>query len=313
MLPPVDGGRRPGALRGPWIGVPLVVLGAAAVVIVLVTGVLSDGGVRSASPGGTVASTAPTTTTLVPITSPDQLAAPTGAADTAAELAAVERGLRTADRDPARLTTLGWRQQLAYGALSNHPDWLADVLGVLPDDVRPIVTANHDASTALSSPDLGPTPTSLPDWTILTPPAVDVLLADYREAEAGSGVPWPYLAAIHFVETRMGRIRGNSSAGAQGPMQFIPSTWAAYGDGDVNSYRDSILAAGRYLKAAGAPGDMAKAVYAYNHDARYVSAVTGYAEVMHADAAAYRGYYGWQVYYPTADGPILMPPGWTKP
>ena len=75
----------------------------------------------------------------------------------------------------------------------------------------------------------------------------------------------------------MGRIRGDSSAGAQGPMQFIPSTWAAYGEGDVNSYRDSILAAGRYLRAAGAPGNMPKAVFAYNHDTRYVAAVTGYA------------------------------------
>jgi hypothetical protein len=34
---------------------------------------------------------------------------------------------------------------------------------------------------------------------------------------------------------------------------------------------------------------------------------------MHADPAAYRGFHGWQVYYPTLDGPILMPPGWTKP
>ena len=300
-------------MRGPWIGVPLVVLGAAAVVIVLVTGVLSDGGVRSASPGGTVASTAPTTTTLVPITSPDQLAAPTGAADTAAELAAVERGLRTADRDPARLTTLGWRQQLAYGALSNHPDWLADVLGVLPDDVRPIVTANHDASTALSSPDLGPTPTSLPDWTILTPPAVDVLLADYREAEAGSGVPWPYLAAIHFVETRMGRIHGNSSAGAQGPMQFIPSTWAAYGQGgNVNDDHDAIIAAGRFLAAHGGPGDMDRALFAYNPSTSYVAAIDAYAGLMRADARAYDGYYWWQVYATTTSGTVRLPEGWHR-
>lgn len=57
-------------------------------------------------------------------------------------------------------------------------------------------------------------------------------------------------------------------------MQFIPSTWAAYGEGDVNSDHDAILAAGRYLNAAGAPGSMARAVFAYNHDTRYVSAVT---------------------------------------
>jgi membrane-bound lytic murein transglycosylase B len=99
----------------------------------------------------------------------------------------------------------------------------------------------------------------------------------------------------------MGRIRGDSSAGAQGPMQFIPSTWAAYGaGGDVNSYRDSILAAARYLKAAGAPGDMPRAIFAYNHSAFYVNAVTGYGEAMHADPLAYRGFYG--------SGPATSPP-----
>ena len=44
----------------------------------------------------------------------------------------------------------------------------------------------------------------------------------------------------------------------------------------------------------------------------YVNAVTDYAEVMHGDPAALRGFYGWQVYYPTADGAILMPVGWKK-
>ena len=43
------------------------------------------------------------------------------------------------------------------------------------------------------------------------------------------GIDWTYLASIHLVETRMGRIRGTSVAGAQGPMQFIPATWASYG------------------------------------------------------------------------------------
>ncbi len=45
----------------------------------------------------------------------------------------------------------------------------------------------------------------------------------------------------------MGRIRGLSVAGARGPMQFIPETWARWGRGDIDSPRDSILAAGRYL------------------------------------------------------------------
>jgi membrane-bound lytic murein transglycosylase B len=50
-------------------------------------------------------------------------------------------------------------------------------------------------------------------------------LAAYQAAEAKLAVSWEYLAAIHLVETGLGRIRGTSSAGAQGPMQFLPSTW----------------------------------------------------------------------------------------
>ena len=67
-------------------------------------------------------------------------------------------------------------------------------------------------------------------------------------------MPWTYLAAIHLVETRMGRIRGASTAGARGPMQFLPSTWALYGaGGDINDPRDAILAAARLLRHHGAP------------------------------------------------------------
>ena len=125
-------------------------------------------------------------------------------------------------------------------------------------------------------------------------------------------MPWPYLAAIHLVETRMGRIRGLSSAGAQGPMQFMPATWSQYGRGDINDDHDAILAAARYLKAAGAPANMAKALFAYNHAQAYVNALLDYADAMKADPNEYRGYWGWLVYYPTKDGPILLPTGWTN-
>ncbi len=48
-----------------------------------------------------------------------------------------------------------------------------------------------------------------------------------REAEAATGVGWNYLAAVNLIETRLGSIAGTSTAGAQGPMQFLPSTGAA--------------------------------------------------------------------------------------
>jgi len=50
---------------------------------------------------------------------------------------------------------------------------------------------------------------------------------------------------VMLIETRMGRIASSSSAGAQGPMQFLPSTWAAYGlGGDIRAERDALDALG---------------------------------------------------------------------
>jgi hypothetical protein len=230
-----------------------------------------------------------------------------------AQLVMVEGFIRDPSVTGDQLAWAGHAEQLCISRLADFPDWQAEVLAALPVAPRASIAASIEAGKQLRSMHAGPIPKNLPDWTIVQPPPIEELLTYYREAESKFGVPWYFLASINLIETRMGRIRGDSSAGAQGPMQFIPSTWAAYGEGDVNSYHDSILAAARYLKAAGAPGNMPKAIFAYNHDNRYVAAVTGYGEVMHADPAAYRGYYGWQVYYPTADGPIHMPVGWKKP
>ena len=207
---------------------------------------------------------------------------------------------------------LGWEQQKAYGTLLAHPEWQSEVLGGLPDDVRTVAQANLDAGNALTAPDLGPPLPSLPDWTILVPKSVDELVGYYKEAEAGTGIPWPYFVAIHFVETKTGRIRGNSTAGAQGPMQFIPSTWAAYGEGDINDDHDAIRAAARYLQAVGGPGDMDKAILAYNPSDAYVTAIHRYAGVIMADPRAFDGYHAWQVYVSTVDGTTYLPEGWHK-
>ena len=262
---------------------------------------------------GPTTTVAPTTTTAPPATSPEQIAAPAHARATTEALTRVERALRTDDRDPARLARAGWEQQKAYGTLLAHPEWHPEVLAGLSEDVRAIVQANLDAGNALTAPDLGPPLDSLPDWTILVPKPVDQLLGFYQEAEASTGIPWAYFAAIHFVETKTGRIRGNSTAGTQGPMQFIPSTWAVYGEGDINDDHDAIRAAARYLSAAGGPGDMDKAIFAYNHSEAYVTAIQRYAGVMLADARAFAGYHAWQVYVRTVAGTTYLPEGWRRP
>lgn len=88
------------------------------------------------------------------------------------------------------------------------------------------------------------------------------------------------LAAINFIETNFGTNQGPSSAGAEGWMQFMPETWAAYGvdangDGvkDPSNPWDAIFAAARYLRASGAPADWHGAIFAYNHAEWYVEDV----------------------------------------
>ena len=295
-------------------GTPVLVL----VLVAACTACTGGGDATRASSTRTSASvpawtTSPTTTTAPPVTSPEQITPPADANAAVQVLTRVEHGLRTDDRDPARLARLGWEQQKAYGTLLAHADWQPQVLAQLPDDVRDVARANLDAGNALTAPDLGPPLQSLPDWTILVPKPVDILVGFYREGEAATGIPWYYLAAIHFVETKTGRIRGNSTAGAQGPMQFIPSTWAVYGEGDINDDHDAIQAAARYLAAAGGPSDMGKALYGYNPSDAYVTAIEKYAGVIAADPRALDGYHAWQVYVSTVDGTHYLPEGWSGP
>ncbi|MDP9069325.1 MAG: lytic transglycosylase domain-containing protein [Actinomycetota bacterium] len=104
------------------------------------------------------------------------------------------------------------------------------------------------------------------------------------EASAATceGLDWTVLAAIHKVETRFGTGRATSSAGAQGPMQFMPPTFEAYGvdgDGDgradINDVDDAIFSAANLLCANGAgdPERLATAVWNYNHSQAYVNEV----------------------------------------
>ncbi len=247
-----------------------------------------------------------TTSSTLTLNGPDALAA---------ELTTVEAGIRDPARSAEELAALGRRQQQAFRALADRPEWDEQVISLVApehqESVRWTIRARqavvaHSATRAPSEP-----PTTLPAWTIAPPLPADELLALYRSAEDRTGVSWAYLAAINFVETRMGRIVGASPDGALGPMQFLPTTWAQCCTGDITDPADAILGAATYLRTNGAPDDMPAALAAYNPNAGYVGAVDAYARNLLADERALFGYHGWEVYVSTAIGAVRLPVGYS--
>ena len=110
------------------------------------------------------------------------------------------------------------------------------------------------------------------------------------------GLSWTVLAAIGEIESGHGANDGPSSAGALGPMQFLPSTWAIYGisgfnrtgNPDIMNPLDAVPSAARMLCADGATAGQAGlrgAVFAYNHATWYVNEVLDLAAEY---ASAYR-------------------------
>jgi soluble lytic murein transglycosylase-like protein len=227
------------------------------------------------------------------------------------DLVADEHALRDPSSSEAVLMAAAHRQQAAYRALGRHPEWDPIARPRIPPSLLEIYDRNVDARRQLTAMSKRAKDT-LPAWRIVPPRPADELLGYYREAESVFGVGWAHLAAINLIETGFGRVAGVSTAGAQGPMQFLPSTFAAYGEGgDILSPRDSIMAAGRYLAANGFAKDRDYALYRYNNSNQYVRAVNDYAAVLAADPAAFAGYYRWEVYYNTTAGDVVLPIGYS--
>lgn len=218
-------------------------------------------------------------------------------------------------RDPretaARVAAAGWAAQHAYRSLTRLPEWRRPFLQALPyryrTHARHMLRANLSLAGELTDDEL---PNRMPAWHIVTPEPPDALRRYYAAGQRRHGVPWEVLAAINLVETRMGRIVGLSSAGARGPMQFMPATWRAYGRGDIDDARDSIMAAARYLAAnGGAEGTqdgLRRALRRYNNSSYYVGGVMRYVAALRADARAYSGLHAWQVYYRTRAGEAVL-------
>jgi membrane-bound lytic murein transglycosylase B len=174
-------------------------------------------------------------------------------------------------------------------------------LARLPRDVR-----GEARDTVLARRHLAAIPRSpgrLPRIRVAKAAPAAQLRRHYAQAQRRFGVTWSILASINLVESAFGRVRSASEAGARGPMQFLPSTWREYGmGGNIDDPRDAILAAANYLRRAGAPADMNRALFAYNHSTSYVRAIRRFAHRMHADPRAFLTYYAWQVFVRTPTG-----------
>jgi len=113
-------------------------------------------------------------------------------------------------------------------------------------------------------------------------PTLEEKRAIYQAVASKYGIPWQLLEAVHQIESgKRWNATARSSAGATGPMQFLPSTWRAYGqdgngDGnaDIMNPYDALHGAANYLAANGANrGDIDNALFRYNHSSAYVAKV----------------------------------------
>ena len=200
-----------------------------------------------------------------------------------------------------------WQQRI-YRHLGRHPRTAARTirrlrLGVRLD-ARLTTRALHSLFTLSSQTKI----TKKSDLRAGRAQPADELMRHYRNAQRRFRVAWYVLAAVNLVETGFNKLRNDSVAGAQGPMQFILSTWRAYGmGGDIHDPRDAIMAAANYLHASGAPNDYRRALYAYNPSRLYVSGVLNHARRMAHDPRAFYAYYAWRAFARTPNSENRLP------
>jgi membrane-bound lytic murein transglycosylase B len=217
--------------------------------------------------------------------------------------AAVDRwrasGARSAPKD---VTLDALYQQRIVILLSEKPLLATAVLRQLSDP-RPL------RSELLARRELGglSTPRPLSAFRTGSAEPAQRLRGYYLAAQRRFGVGWQILAAVNYVESAFNKLRNASSAGAQGPMQFIPSTWRAYGlGGNVHDPHDAILGAANYLHANGAPRDDRRALFRYNPSWPYVDAVLRFASRIRSDPRAYYVFYSRQVFVRTPRGLVRL-------
>jgi Transglycosylase SLT domain len=159
-----------------------------------------------------------------------------------------------------------------------------EVAGILGSGAQiEVVRSQQPVATRTATPTAGSRPTGYLE------------LFRASAAQYCPGLSWTVLAAIAQIESADGQNNGPSSAGALGPMQFLPSTWSTWGidafgetgPPDVMNPYDAVPSAARLLCADGAAAGgaaLSAAIYDYNHANWYVSEVLALSA---AYAAAY--------------------------
>jgi soluble lytic murein transglycosylase-like protein len=277
---------------------------AALVVALLAAGVLSRLDGKGAAPSGSGPADTAVPAARQPIPRRPAALARVLTGNTRALYAAIDRW--RSEGDPSRgappedVTLRALYHQRIHMLLSVRLRLASRTIALLPrsvaDEARDLVAARR----ALGR--LAPPP-SRRRWR--TGPALPagVLLRYYGEAHRRFGVSRAVLAAVNLVESGFNRLRNRSVAGARGPMQFLPGTWARYGlGGDVEDPHDAVMGAANYLRASGAPRSYRRALYAYNPSPLYVNAVLRYARQVRRDLRTYYVLYSWQVFVRTPSG-----------
>jgi cell wall-associated NlpC family hydrolase len=168
-----------------------------------------------------------------------------------------------------------------------------------PPDGSSTTTPGSGASTETTTTagpadtPVSPVPAAAPVTAVGDVPASYVGWMKAAVAAECPSLPWTVLAGIAKVESNFGRSSlpgvssGSNAMGAEGPMQFEPATFAAYGTvapsgaAPASPYdpADAVFSAAHLLCAdgGGSPAHLYAAIFDYNHSDAYVSLVLAYA------------------------------------
>jgi hypothetical protein len=243
-------------MRGRSSLTPLLIGAVGGLVLAVPTTVLATEATISTPAPGTQTTAPPAASTTAP---PPQAPAPTSTTTVESTAARPPATVPTTPRAPATPQVQAQHPQGSSPASAPPSSGSSKTAG--STEARSGARAPSPSGVTPRLPfDLESTIAGVPGFFIESFRIPPFLLPIFQAAGTAYGVPWQVLAAINEVETDYGRDLSVSSAGAEGWMQFLPSSWSQYGvDANGDGYKD--------------PYNPADAMFAYNHSQAYVSSV----------------------------------------